>query len=76
MIAFLRLYKATGNPVHLAKACTLADSITRIQNPRTGMIPTQWYRKSAIEDGGDFWMNCCIEVAVLMMEIANETEKE
>jgi hypothetical protein len=75
MIAFLRLYKANGNPVLLAKACTLADSITQMQNPETGMIPTHWMRETAIQDGGDFWLNCCIETASLMLEIANETEK-
>lgn len=74
MIAFLRLYKANGNPLLLAKACTLADSITRMQNPRTGMIPTHWMNKQAIEDGGGLWMNCVIETAGLMLEIANATE--
>lgn len=76
MIAFLRLYKANGNPVLLAKACTLADSITQMQNPETGMIPTHWMEKDAVQTGGGLWINCCIETASLMLEIANETEKE
>ena len=75
MGSFLRLYKVTGNPVHLAKACTLADSITRMQNPETGVIPTHWVEADASQTGGWFWLNCCIETAVWMLEIADETEK-
>ncbi len=76
MGAFLRLYKANGNPLLLAKACTLADSITRMQNPGTGMIPTHWMSKTAIQDGGGLWINCLIETAAWMLEIAGETEKD
>ena len=74
MAAFLRLYKANGNPLLLAKACTLADSITRMQNAETGMIPTHWTRKTASEDGGSLWINCIIETAGWMLEIAEATE--
>lgn len=76
MGAFLRLYKATGNPLLLAKACTLADSVTNMQNPKTGMIPTHWTKKTAIEDGCDLWLNCVIGTAGWMLEIANETEND
>ncbi len=76
MGAFLRLYKANGNPLLLAKACTLADSVTRMQNPKTGMIPTHWTKKTAIEDGCDLWINCVIETAGWMLEIAVETEND
>ena len=76
MTVFLRLYKANGNPLLLAKACTLADSITRMQNPKTGMIPTHWTKKSSIEDGGYLWLNCVIDTAGCMLEIADATEKD
>ena len=75
MAAFLRLYKANGNPLLLAKARALADSITRMQNPRTGMIPTHWAKKSAIEDGGQLWINCHIATAGSMLEIAEAMEE-
>ncbi len=74
MGAFLRLYKVNGNPVLLAKACTLADSITQMQNPETGVIPTHWVEADASQTGGWFWLNCCIEVANWMLEIADATE--
>jgi len=74
MNVFLSLYRANGNPLLLAKACTLADSITRMQNPETGMIPTHWTSKTAIEDGGDLWINCLISTAAMMLEIAEATE--
>lgn len=75
MTAFLRLYKANGNPLLLAKACTLADSITRMQNPETGMIPTHWTTGDAMEHGGQLWLNCMIGTAGAMLEIANAAEE-
>jgi len=76
MGAFLRLYRATGNPLLLAKACTLADSITNMQNPETGLIPTHWSKKTAMEDGCDLWINCLVESADRMLEMADATEKD
>lgn len=75
MYTFLSLYQANGNPLLLAKACALADSITRMQNPETGMIPTHWTRTTCSEDGGDFWINCHISTANLMLKIAKAVEK-
>lgn len=72
---FLSLYQANGNPLLLAKACALADSVTRMQNPETGMIPTHWTRTTASEDGGDFWINCHIATANWMLNIAKEVEE-
>lgn len=70
--AFLSLYKATNNPLLLEKACALADSITRIQNPETGMIPTHWFFKDKKRPMDRwFWMNCHIGVANTMFSIAD-----
>ena len=53
--AYLALYRVTGNPLDLAKARTLGDSIVRSQNEKLGMLPTIWLKGS-----GDFWLNCMI----------------
>lgn len=73
MNAFLHLYRATGNPLLLAKAKALADSITRMQNPETGMIPTHWMSEQH-RNGHDFWINCHIGTAIWMSEMAKEEE--
>ena len=64
----------TGAPLLLEKACALADSITNMQNPRTGMIPTHWMLPSAIEDGDDMWLNCMIETARMLSGLADYLE--
>ena len=74
MMGFLAMYEVKKDPLLLAKACTLADMLTRMQNPKTGMIPTHWMRSTCIEDGGNFWINCLIATAARMMEIAQITE--
>ncbi len=72
MRAFLTLYKVNNNPLLLEKACALADSITRIQNPETGMIPTHWIFKDCNKKVDEwFWMNCHIGVANTMFWIAD-----
>lgn len=71
MSAFLALYKANKNPLLLEKACALADSITRIQNYETGLIPTHWFSEERNKWMDKwFWINCHIDVANRMFEIA------
>lgn len=57
---FLSMYKATGKKIYLRKACTLADTITRIQKD-SGRIPTFWEGVSTGE-GLSIpqydWLNC------------------
>ena len=36
-----------------------------------GMIPTHWMLPSAIEDGGDMWLNCMIETARMLSGLAD-----
>lgn len=72
MRAFLNLYKANKNPLLMEKACALADSVTRIQNFETGMIPTHWIYKDCNKKIDKwFWINCHIGVANCMFEIAD-----
>lgn len=75
MTAFLDMYSLKKNPLLLAKARVLGDSITRMQNSENGLIPTHWMRKSCIEDGGNLWVNCLIATADAMLYLAEVTEK-
>lgn len=75
MSAFLDMYKVKNDPLLLAKACTLGDMITRMQNPENGLIPTHWMRNTCISDGGNLWINCMIKTASSMLDIAEITEK-
>ena len=74
MRAFLDMYKVKKKPVLLEKAKVLADMITRMQNEKTGLIPTHWMRKTCIEDGGNLWINCMLTTAKSMKYIADFTE--
>ncbi len=74
--AFLDMYSVKKDPLLLAKAKVLGDSITRMQNPKNGLIPTHWMRKTCIEDGGNLWVNCLIVTASCMMYLADVTEAE
>ena len=53
---YLALYKATGNPLDLAKARTLGDAIVRIQKP-DGRIQTIWSTETGKDLQSD-WVNC------------------
>lgn len=51
---YLALYKASRNPLDLAKAQTLGDSMANIQKD-DGSIRTQWLMRP---DADNFWINC------------------
>ena len=53
---YLALYRATGNPLDLAKARTLGDSIVRVQR-ENGRIPTIW-SLGAVDRLQSDWINC------------------
>ena len=53
---YLALYRASGNPLDLAKARTLGDSVVRVQRP-DGRIPTIWSLGNVDNLQSD-WMNC------------------
>ena len=71
---FLHLYSIKKDPLLFAKACVLGDMITRMQNPKTGLIPTHWMRKTCIEDGGNLWINCMLATAKAMLNLAQVSE--
>lgn len=68
--AFLNLYTATGNQLYLEKACALGDSITRMQNPENGVIPTHWMTTDCSKVLKNFWINCHIGTAFSIMSLA------
>lgn len=68
--AFLHLYEAKKDPLLLEKACALGDSVTRMQNPKNGVIPTHWMAKDCAENLDNFWINCHIGTAFAIMHLA------
>ena len=56
--AYLALYKATGNPLDLAKAEALGGALVRAQQP-SGRIPTV-LTKEALDKPELDWVNCMI----------------
>ncbi len=72
---FLEMYKATGEKLYLEKSYALADSITRMQNPENGVIPTHWMTTDCSTVLKNFWINCHIGAAFTMMNIAEAAEE-
>ena len=70
---FLNVYKITKDELLLEKACALGDSITRMQDRETGVIPTHWMKEDCTENLENFWINCHIMSAFAMMELAKTT---
>ena len=70
---FLSMYSATGDKLFLEKACALGDSITRMQNPETGVIPTHWMTTDCSTVLKNFWINCHIGSAFGLMLLAKAT---
>lgn len=61
------VYRHTSDTLALAKAKALADSIVKLQNPETGMIPTV-PRPDKEYDVSDNWANCTYSsIRTLMM---------
>ena len=61
------VYRHTADTLALAKAKALADSIVKLQNPETGMIPTV-PRPDKEYDVSDNWANCTYtSIRTLMM---------
>ena len=64
---YLALYRATGNPLDLAKARTLGDSCVRMQR-ENGRIPTLWNTLDA-EDIQQDWVNCTLATLRALQEL-------
>ena len=68
--AYLALYRVERNPLDLAKARTLADAITQVQEP-SGRVPTFWAAKDEwISDVRYDWLNCMAASAAALVDTA------
>lgn len=70
MTAFLKMYSLTKNRLYYEKAAALGDMLTRMQDPKSGVIPTFWTSKKNIEELENFWINCHIFSANSLFELA------
>ena len=68
---YLALYRAEGNPLDLAKARALGDSMTRMQRA-DGDVPTHWQPKW---EKGCSWWNCLLADVWAMNELNAMTER-
>ena len=76
LLAVLALLSALAVPATAAKPefmLALGDSITRMQDPVSGVIPTHWMKKDCTENLENFWINCHIGTAFQMMGLAKVT---
>jgi hypothetical protein len=67
---YLALYKASGDPLDLAKARALGDAMTNIQKA-DGSIRTQWLLR---QDADNFWINCLgasVQALDLLADVIN-----
>ena len=55
----------------LEKVLALGDSISRMQAPESGAIPTHWTKKDCAVNLENFWINSHIDTAFFMMQSAN-----
>ncbi len=74
--AFADMYQLKGDRLYLEKAMALADTVTRMQDPETGMIPTFFIGENCAEGRRNFWINCQIHTAFSLMRLADLTEAE
>ena len=73
---FLNMYMLTKERLYLEKAMALADNVTRMQDKNTGMFPTFFIGENCAEGYRNFWINCHIYTASVMMRLAEITEAE
>ena len=74
--AFVDSYLLHHDRLYLEKAMALADTITRIQDPESGIIPTFLIGENCAEGRRNFWINCMIHTAFCMLRLADVTEAE
>ncbi len=65
-------YQKTKDKIFLAKAISLANSMTIAQDARTGRIPTWWLPAWLNAPG---WLNCAVHDAEVMHEFGNQISK-
>lgn len=69
-IAWMDYYLVTGDRLSLAKAKALADAITRVQSPVTGMIPTAWESSWGTYDRDHdlIWISCNLGAVLALLK--------
>lgn len=72
--AFLAMYRAEGNPLDLAKAKALGDSLVRIQRP-SGYIPTEYAKVEIRDEPMKSWLSCSCETLQALVELSEIKEK-
>ncbi len=65
--AFLKAYEVTKRPLYLAKAKSLANTMTVVQDAQTGFYPTYWY----VRRPKSYWFNCATYDCRVMLELAD-----
>lgn len=73
--AFKNMYRYTGNRLYLEKAMALADLLTRRQDD-DGRFPTFFEGENCEHGRYNFWINCHIHTAGILLELADLTEAE
>ena len=73
--SFMNMYRIDGNRLHLEKAMALADTITRMQNKTTGQIPTFFIGEMGAYGYKNFWINCQLYTATVLLDLAKMTEE-
>ena len=71
--SFLRMHKASGNPLDLEKAKALGATMTRRQES-DGFIATAWNYKAEMrstEERKNVWINCILQSAAALNELAD-----
>ena len=76
MNAFINMYLLRKDRLYLEKAMALGDTITRMQDTQSGMIPTFFIGENCCEGRRNFWINCQIHTAFCMLRLAEITEQE
>jgi hypothetical protein len=66
---YLALYKAEGNPLDLAKARALGDTLVNVQK-EDGSIRTQMLMRP---DADNFWINC-MGASIRALDLLAETK--
>ncbi len=73
---FIYMYRLKKDRLYLEKAMALGDTITRMQDPDSGMVPTFFMGENCAEGRRNFWINCQIFTAFEMLRLAELTEAE
>ena len=73
--AYLAMWRAATDPLDLAKAKALCDSITRVQKP-SGRVPTFWSPHEWLGTETYDWLNCMESAAAALVECAEAVGEE